>query len=429
MKPSVSPEYELLFCCARTVLSERHLSAIATLLERRLDWHRVLELASWHRLSPLLFLSLYRPEFASCIPTAVVQDLQSDYYGSAARNLYLQSELGKVLQALRAEGIPAIVLKGAALAETVYRDAALRPMSDLDILVQERHLDYADSLIKGLGYSNSASPEVQKSTREEHRHYPSLLDPDRFVKFEIHRHIIRADNPLHFDLAGFWVRARPIAIAGAHALIPGPEDLLIHLCINFFLDRHNRSRGALGQVVDISETVLHYKDVLDWDLFAREVHQHNLAGPIYCALLATDKLLETTPPEDVLRNLRPVAFSPDLASRFIDRRVLETGPWLAHQLVNPCLNYTSLNVIKSALSRLFPERYDLAERYELSSSPGWPLGLYARRILQVSQLLGRALLRPQELRQDLQIDRWLHSLYVAELRSQGLLEIHGKEQT
>jgi len=51
---------------------------------------------------------------------------------SDARNY---AELGQLLRSLKDRGVEVIVLKGAALAETVWKNIALRPMADMDLLV------------------------------------------------------------------------------------------------------------------------------------------------------------------------------------------------------------------------------------------------------------------------------------------------------
>ncbi|HBX71099.1 MAG TPA: hypothetical protein DEH25_17405 [Chloroflexi bacterium] len=71
------------------------------------------------------------------MPAAVWKFLQTSYYKTAARNAVLLGELDRILAAFEAAKIPVIVLKGAALAQTVYPDPGLRPMGDLDLLIPE----------------------------------------------------------------------------------------------------------------------------------------------------------------------------------------------------------------------------------------------------------------------------------------------------
>ncbi len=66
--------------------------------------------------------------------------------------LFFASELTNLKVAFRDAGIPAIALKGPALAAALYPDPALRPCSDLDFLVQPDHLDDALRMLAALGY-------------------------------------------------------------------------------------------------------------------------------------------------------------------------------------------------------------------------------------------------------------------------------------
>ena len=405
----LSPEYRVLLHCARNYLADERVWNVASLLEGPLDWCKLLELASWHRLSALLFHNLTRAELRSGVPPWVMQEIEGIYYDNIARNLRFQAELGKVLRTLYTQEIAAIVLKGSALLEPVYRDIGLRPMGDLDILVDDDNLAFADDLVKGLGYSPSANDEIQQKTRDEHRHFPALFSPDGIVTVEIHRHIVRPDSPLHFNLSGLRDRAPEATIAGAQALVLAPEDLITHLCIHFFLDRRYSSRAALGQLCDISETIQHYESVLDWELFCREAQKNNHSGPLHSALFAAKAMLGTSPPEFVLKSLEPPVFNPDMAELFHKNRVLGTTPWLAHEVLDPRSGYTPMNWVKSSFRRILPSTADLASKYGRSSSR-WGVLLYVRRTLQVGWLSGRSLLHPRRMRQDLQLDRWLHSI-------------------
>jgi hypothetical protein len=66
-------------------------------------------------------------------------------------------ELEVVLAALTEAGLLTILLKGAALAYTLYPDPALRPMSDLDLLIHPQDLKQAVQVIQSMGYRKMES--------------------------------------------------------------------------------------------------------------------------------------------------------------------------------------------------------------------------------------------------------------------------------
>jgi hypothetical protein len=116
------------------------------------DWRRLVELAEGHGMAPLLFWSLALDGWPANAPEDARRRLERSFYTSTAANIVLLDELKRILKALNAQGIPVIVLKGAALAPTVYPDPALRPMRDLDLLVRPKDLDAALAALKRLGY-------------------------------------------------------------------------------------------------------------------------------------------------------------------------------------------------------------------------------------------------------------------------------------
>lgn len=266
------------------------------------DWGRVERLARWHRLEPLLWRSLSRgPAFAP--PTW--ERLHAAYLDNAARNLYIQVELATVLAALESAGVPAMLLKGAALIEDVYPDPALRVMCDLDILVGARDLELAQTAIAAIGYSPGAVLHNQGSQEwmaEHHHHYPALISPERIVAVELHQHLVPPGDPAHFDISGFWARARPSTVGPAH-LLPAPEDLLVHVALHFARNRLWRSDGALGQVADVAWIL--DRHVLDWDPLVERAQAYDLGGSLFLALFAAGELLGAVVPSSAMDALRP----------------------------------------------------------------------------------------------------------------------------
>ena len=114
------------------------------------EWIALIEMATWHGVAPLLYQRLKAPPLAGCVPDGVRERLRGLYLNTAACNMRLYEELRPLLLALRAAGIPVIVLKGAYLAEQVYRNIALRPMGDIDLLVPASLAREAWRVIKSL---------------------------------------------------------------------------------------------------------------------------------------------------------------------------------------------------------------------------------------------------------------------------------------
>jgi hypothetical protein len=69
-----------------------------------------------------------------------------------ALTLKLRSQLAEILPAMAAEGVVPIVLKGPVFAERLYGEPALRPFTDLDLLVDRPAWTAAERAMRSLGY-------------------------------------------------------------------------------------------------------------------------------------------------------------------------------------------------------------------------------------------------------------------------------------
>ena len=72
-----------------------------------------------------------------------------------ALSMLLRRQAGEVAAALQAESLQAIVLKGADFADRLYPRPALRPFSDVDLLIPERAVPDVERVMARLGYEPS----------------------------------------------------------------------------------------------------------------------------------------------------------------------------------------------------------------------------------------------------------------------------------
>src|SRR5262249_50628951 len=209
-------------------------------------WRRAVTAAEWHRVAPLLYCHVRAQQG---VPRAVLRELEETYLANSARNLFIDAALRQALGALREADVPALLLKGAALVETVYDDPAQREMLDLDVLVPRAELRRAAAALEPLGYAAGGSEAAA-------HHAPALIGEQRIVAVELHHHIVIGGEGRRFDIDDLWRRARP-APDGTH-LLPAPADLLLHVCLHFTRNRlggsHGRrsTGGALSPIPDIA---------------------------------------------------------------------------------------------------------------------------------------------------------------------------------
>lgn len=295
---NLSNEHLLQTHCLPSISDEYSLQQVKILLKHDLDWQEILKSANWHGIEPLLYHSLKNIPESDYIPKDIMSKLKNSFYMSAASNMAIYDELRMVLEEFRKKSIHTIVIKGAALAKTIYTNIALRPMIDIDLLVKKEQLIHAEEVLKGLGYRFHGS----RSSEWYRKNNYHILYANQGKKsiIELHWHI--ADNSYPSKIAisndsvikGWWERARNVECNGQKMLILCPEDTIFLLTIHFLKHRFQSPRGgyrgvftsrnSLIQLCDIYLTLRYYKAIFDWHNFDRELKRNVTATVVYSTL-------------------------------------------------------------------------------------------------------------------------------------------------
>lgn len=280
----------------------------------RSQWDNMVGKSVLLGLGPLLAKRLRTAGARVAIPPAVRSRLREAYIGSAAANLGLYRDLSDGLAGMRRDGVAVIVLKGAFLAEAVYGDIALRPMSDIDLLVRPEDLARAETSLLSVGYARF---------RPWGRRRDFTLRGRRGAFVEIHRNVARSSAPFRIDLNDFWDRARPATIADVETLALCPEDLILHVCVHA---SHSHKFGmGLRPLCDICETVRHYGGQIDWNRLRLAAEQYGASAYVYYPLLLAERLLGAGIPAETLVELKPGASDPKFVER-LEGFVLDVTP-------------------------------------------------------------------------------------------------------
>ena len=147
----LSSEDRLLLYCARVTMSEDIIQRIKEVLNDRLNWKHIVESSRRHGISPLLYWNLHRIDQKE-VPETVMTQLRRIYHQTAVRNAVLYHELATVLKAFKDAEIEIICLKGAFLAEVIYKNIGLRPFVDIDLLVRDEDLQKVKKELSRLMY-------------------------------------------------------------------------------------------------------------------------------------------------------------------------------------------------------------------------------------------------------------------------------------
>jgi hypothetical protein len=158
------------------------------------DW-RLLEITSNHHgVAPLIFTKLSGHGQLDQLPGKVQSFFRDQYYQAAADNILLLNELDRILTRLREAGAATMLLKGVSLVDEIYPDPALRPMTDIDLMVHSGDLSKVVKIFGHLGFKE------QKSTY----HIVFSGAPPGNLVVEIHWNMMNSNLPhLRLKRSGF----------------------------------------------------------------------------------------------------------------------------------------------------------------------------------------------------------------------------------
>jgi hypothetical protein len=240
---------------------------------------------------------------------AVVPAAEAEAFGREAdvldfHRLQLERRLGEVLALLDGAGLRPVLLKGAGLAHTAYRRPVDRPMRDLDVLLPAGEAELAVRLLTEAGW-RPAEQGVAAAAYAAHQHLPPLREPaPGSAIVEVHRELFAAGHPFALDAAEVRRRARPVRTVPGPALVPSPEDQLLHACLHFAW-AHELRWGFWQLAADVAALASGGAVGPAWRAFVERAAAARGEAGAFWALRLAERLGGAEVPAGVLAALRP----------------------------------------------------------------------------------------------------------------------------
>lgn len=299
------PETKLLLSCARTKMDAVNAEQITALLQKDIDWSYLLQMATRHKLSPLLYRSI-EAVAPTAIPENIRGKLKEHIQVGVQGNLFLTKELLHLLELFNQHSILVVPYKGPVLAASVYRDLTLRPCNDLDILVREPDILMAMDLLASCGYEiirpshvsgvekGLQSLRVNQLVENSPWAYQLVLwHPEREVLIELHWRVI-PKYIFPYSPEQLWADLKPVTICGVNVSSFSPENLLWFLCVHG--TKHQWTR--LGWLCDIAELIREYPQ-LNWEQVVTQAENLGIERRLYLGLRLASILLNVVLPKAI----------------------------------------------------------------------------------------------------------------------------------
>lgn len=307
------------------------------------DWERWKAAASFdeidagsRRLLPLVYHNLQRFEYKD----EFTAKLRNEHRRAFRDNQLLFEKTGRILSTFHRAGIETLILKGAALSVLYYNSAALRPMSDIDLLIRSEDVPKAIELLCAGGW---------RVTKDNLELYLQISPSCQFVgddscEIDLHWQVMR-DCWRANRCETFWETAKPFQLGGISTAALSPTNQLFHVC--WHGARYNRM-PSFRWVADAVTILRVSKDEIEWRKILELAELHRVQFTIYFAFIYLLDKFNAPIPAEFLRALEESSTTG--LERMVFRLQSESKPWtfkrVLEKLVFECATLRSSTELK-----------------------------------------------------------------------------------
>jgi hypothetical protein len=234
-------------------------------------------------------------------------------------NLRLLDAARPVFEALAAAGIRTMLLKGAALVLTSCDAPGIRPIGDVDVLIEPEHARTAKRIVEQLGWVAWRG----YSERDFQLAHGLNLQKPPHGALDLHWYLLTECCWPGAD-RGLWPRAQPLASISPMTVVPSPADLLLHVCLHGLRWSPVHAGHWVSDAVCILQAA---GDELDWQVVIDECARRRLGLQMMHALRVVDDRGHVDIPEAVIGALerQPDSWCDRLECRLKGRPVVSAG--------------------------------------------------------------------------------------------------------
>ncbi|EGV17953.1 nucleotidyltransferase family protein [Thiocapsa marina] len=260
-----------------------------------------------------------RPD-AGCVPPALLDILRRREHRDASLELFRESEYRRLLETLGTAGLQPVVIKGTALAYSLYRQPHRRSRCDLDVVFRNRAAAIsAVDLLTDSGYRRPNAVDGDWITQAI-----TIVRHDALgIAHSLDLHWSPLNQPALAARLGFAeiaAAAQALPSLGPHARIPAPPHALLIACLHRIANIRTGRANRLIWLYDIhllAETL----EQDQWRSIEKLARARGIAGLLLDGLQAARVHLHTSIPEETLATLRRAAATQWLSpAGFADER-------------------------------------------------------------------------------------------------------------
>ena len=271
------------------------------------DWSRLLLLAGDHGVIGQLAASLIDWSEPS-VPFEIKQALLERRREHNFLTLRLTGELFRLLELFHRNEIPALLIKGPALAARAYADPSVRTYGDLDFLVRQKDIRRSTEFMMASGYQAAISLSAIDAGKIPGQYLFSDSDSELLV--ELHNDLTLRYFPRPLPIEDYFARKVRVRIDGRGVPAPCVEDELVLICVHGA--KHFWER--LSWIADVAGIIARQTRI-DWERAASTARGVRSEHLLHAGLHLAIDVLHAELPEAVSTRVQGDATATKLAAR------------------------------------------------------------------------------------------------------------------
>jgi hypothetical protein len=276
-------------------------------------WSDVVSAAADHGLRPALIERLSASGW-NHVPDSVRDELEDFQRWHLVRTLEIAEELARTAQALRDDGIPFALFKGAALSIQLYGRLAAREYADLDLIVPKADAARAETVLLERGYQAAFAEPRFRRFFQGHQGQTAFQRAGGTVDIDLHWTFSGSFLPFPLREDEIWGRLVTVPVGGIDVPTLSPADTVL------LLAGHGTKEGwrSLMWLRDFAVAVDRWQ-ALDWADIHRCARRNGCGDSVLLGCALAEQVLETPVPaalaDAVATNERVEGLSKALAER------------------------------------------------------------------------------------------------------------------
>jgi len=198
-----------------------------------------------------------------------------DYMNVVKKNMFMTTELIKVIDLLDQKNIHVLVLKGPVLSQLAYNSIVSRQYADIDILVDEKDILSVSKILLDNQYRTEFTPQLLKNKTYLKIDNDFSFFSKKNVHLELHWRLFRKKLGIHQTFYDYYQDSYKVKLSNTYARTLSLEYTLVYLSIHG--SKHAWER--IEWINDIYFLINKHLPKIDWDEVLKITHnmQSNLA--------------------------------------------------------------------------------------------------------------------------------------------------------